>query len=56
MNTLIKLAIMNSPNKNNKDIPATDFWRLLQDHITKNTYLYDCVSIYAAAYFCGQEP
>lgn len=35
MNTLIKLVILNSPNKNNKDIPATDFWRLLQDHITK---------------------
>lgn len=56
MNTLIKLVILNSPNKNNKDIPATDFWRLLRIISQKNTYLYDCVSIYAAAYFCGQEP
>lgn len=40
MNTLIKLVILNSPNKNNKDIPATDFWRLLQDHITKKIPIY----------------
>lgn len=38
---LMKWETLNSPNKNNRDIPATEFWKLLLDHITKK-----CLSIW----------